>query len=139
MEIRKTLASVRELVPHAITSILKEISLRESLSEDDEYDFRLILEEALINAIQHGNDFNTGLKVKTKIVLENDLLTITVSDEGKGFDYNALPSPLEGNAKLEKSGRGIMLIKKISDEIRFNKTGSEITIIKKLKKVNKNK
>ena len=133
MEITKTIASVKELVPYAITSILKEINLKESLSEDDEYDFRLLLEEALVNAIQHGNDFNTHLKVKTKIMLENGLLTITVTDEGKGFDYNALPDALEGNENIKKSGRGIILMKKIADEVRFDKSGSEITIIKKLK------
>src|SRR3990167_1325292 len=115
MEIIKTIISIAELVPNTITSILKEISFRESLSEDDESDFRLILEEALINAIRHGNNFVTSLHVKIKIMLENDLLTITVTDRGKGFDYNALPSPLEGNEKLEKSGRGIILMKKVSD------------------------
>jgi len=139
MEISKTIASVTELIPNTITSILEKINFKESLSEDDEYDFRLILEEALINAIHHGNDFDTRLKVKAKIILENDLLTITVADEGKGFDYNALSNSLEGNEKFEKSGRGMILLRKISDEIKFNETGSEITIIKKLKKVSKKK
>jgi len=128
-----------EMVPRTITSILDEIKKSESLSEDDESEFRLVLEEALTNAIQHGNDYDTSLQVQIKITLENFLLTITVSDQGVGFDYNALPNPLWEEKQLKTSGRGIFLIKKIADEVKFNSSGSEITIIKKLGKVNQNK
>jgi len=139
MEITKSIISVMEMVPQTITSILEEISISEPLSEDDESNLRLILEEALANAIQHGNDYDTSLNVQTKITFENSLLTITVTDQGEGFDYHAVPDPLEEEKLLKSSGRGIFLMKKLSDIVRFNKTGSEITIIKKLGKAKKKK
>lgn len=139
MEISKTIISVIELVPNTITSILKEINAQGPLGEEDESELRLILEEALVNAIKHGNDCDTSLKVWTKLTLENGLLTITVSDQGAGFDYHAVPDPLENPEALKESGRGIFLIKKLSDDVRFNETGSEITVIKKLRKGNKPK
>ena len=139
MEISKTIISVIELVPNTITSILKELSTQGPLKEEDESDLRLILEEALVNAIKHGNDCNTSLKVWTKIKLENGLLTITVSDQGPGFGYHAIPDPLENPDALKESGRGIFLIKQLSDEVRFNESGSEITIIKKLRKGDKSR
>jgi len=105
MEITKTIVSIMETVPNTITSILKEISINEPLSEDDESQFRLILEEALVNAIQHGNNYDTSLKVQTKITIENNLLTITVTDQGQGFDYNAIPNPLKGEKSLKSVGQ----------------------------------
>jgi len=136
MEITKTIISVIELVPGTITSILQETKGKMPLSPDDESEFRLILEEAIVNAIRHGNDCNTSLKVQIKITFEEDILIMTVADEGQGFDYNALSDPLKESEALATSGRGIFLIKQMSDEVTFNETGSEITIIKKLKKVN---
>ena len=132
MSIRKNILSVIEFVPKVITEILNELQKEIFISEQDAIDLRLILEEAATNAIQHGNHFNTSLKVR--IVLENDkdMITIRVQDKGSGFDYHNLPNIKEINEQMNSSGRGIFLIKKLADSVTFNESGSEICICKKI-------
>ena len=130
MIIRKTILSVIEFVPKVITEILHELQKGVPLSEQDMIDLRLILEEAATNAIQHGNQFDTNLKVQLVLEHDKDLITIRVKDQGHGFDYQNLPNIKETNEQMNSFGRGIFLIKKKADEVIFNKTGSEVCIRK---------
>ncbi len=132
MLIQKTIISVIELIPNAIGDILHELSRTVSLSEKDTLDLNLILEESTTNAIHHGNQFDTGLTVQLSLELDQDMVTIRVKDEGRGFDYRNLPDLKESNEKMNPSGRGIFLIKRIADEVSFNEAGSEICVRKRI-------
>jgi len=131
MKITQEVASVLEFVPSTIAEIIKKIQDEVKLSDDDAHQLRLILEEALTNGIQHGNNLDTSLKVTISVEFEDDTLKIIVSDRGEGFDYNNIPDPIK-DEELKSFGRGIYLIKKMADDVTFNDTGSEITIIKKI-------
>jgi serine/threonine-protein kinase RsbW len=63
-----------------------------------------------------------------------DALTITIRDEGKGLDPGEIPDPLAPENLLKQSGRGIFLIRAFMDEVRIRnmEPGTEITLIKKL-------
>ncbi len=88
----------------------------------------LALDEALNNAMEHGNKLNPDKKVKIECHISKAKFTIKVQDEGKGFDVNNLPNPF---ANISRSrGRGIFICKNIMDEIHFTNNGSEITIVK---------
>ncbi|MFA5479537.1 MAG: ATP-binding protein [Candidatus Muiribacteriota bacterium] len=88
------------------------------------------IDEALKNAIEHGNKNDAMKKVTLEYKLTNDTLSITVKDEGEGFDYNNLPEVVAD----EDSGRGLLLIRNFMDEVNFNEKGNEINMIKYRKK-----
>lgn len=94
---------------------------------DDLYGNILIsLTEAVNNAITHGNKLDKSKKVKVLSFKEKNKITFRVRDEGEGFDYNNIPDPTAPENILKVSGRGVFLMKKLSDEVLFEKNGSEI-------------
>lgn len=78
---------------------------------------RLCLEEALVNAVRHGNGCDQSRQVKVEILRDGDGCRIRVCDEGTGFspDSITLPEP------DQPGGRGICLIRHFVDEVRFDK------------------
>lgn len=88
------------------------------------------IHEILSNAIQHGNKYNSDKKVFVlyKITLEN--FYISVIDEGKGFNYNKLPDPILGKGITRDYGKGLFIVKKYMDEVKFNESGNRVMISK---------
>lgn len=92
------------------------------------------IDEALKNAIEHGNRNDAMKKVSLNYSVSNDVLEVNIKDEGDGFDYNNLPEVVVD----EDSGRGLLLIKNFMDEVVFNEKGNEITMRKYRNKGEKN-
>lgn len=103
------------------------------VNEDRLFDIKLCVEEAIRNAIVHGNRSNRKLSVKIFYQIENEGINIEVEDEGKGFDYKRLPDPTESDNIMRNSGRGVYLIRKLMDEVEFSETGNKIKMVKHLK------
>ena len=70
--------------------------------------------------------------VNLSFELDDNLLTVTVSDQGEGFDYNNLPDPTAKENIEKTNGRGIFLIRQLSDGLEFFNNGSELVIKFKL-------
>lgn len=85
----------------------------------------LCISEAVINSIEHGNKNDAKKKVSIFVDCESELICVQVTDEGEGFDMHEIPDPmLKENVKKE-SGRGIHLIKALSEQIEYvNKSNS---------------
>ena len=64
--------------------------------------------------------------------LENDKVCYVVRDQGRGFDHQNLPDPKNPESFFKPSGRGLLMIRSFCDEVRWNETGNEITLIKNL-------
>jgi serine/threonine-protein kinase RsbW len=77
----------------------------------------LCLEEALVNAIVHGNDNKPDRTVKLEIAHDGDECRVSVADEGNGFD----PQSVEMPDCNQLGGRGVCLIKHFMDEVKFNR------------------
>ena len=116
-------------VKHASAKLLDALKTL-NLSKETLFDIRLCLEEAVINAIKHGNKLDERLPVVISYSFSGGKLEITVRDQGKGFDYRAMPDPRSGANILKHSGRGIFLIKNLMDEVKYNDSGNEIKMIK---------
>ena len=101
-----------------------------NLGEDKLYDIRLSVEEAVRNAMVHGNSGRTNLSVKVKYWIKDEKLNVEVEDEGAGYDYGLLPDPTEGDNIMKGSGRGVYLIRRLMDEVKFNEAGNKIKMIK---------
>jgi len=91
---------------------------------------KLALEEAVVNAIKHGNQLDDTKKVTVSFSIDDDRAAITVGDEGEGFDPDDVPDPTLDENLIATSGRGIALIRAYMDEVRFNDNGTEVTMIK---------
>ena len=95
-------------------------------------DIETALREALANAVAHGNheDPRKCVYVTCHCTVEGGV-SITVQDEGQGFDVGTLPDPTAPENRLRTSGRGIYLMKALMDEVRFEKEGAIVHMCKK--------
>ena len=90
----------------------------------------LALEEALNNAIHHGNGGDPAKQVRIAYSVEHDRTTVTVCDEGPGFTPETLPDPTCEQNLQRPGGRGVMLIKAYMSEVSFNECGNCISFVK---------
>jgi serine/threonine-protein kinase RsbW len=82
--------------------------------------------EAVNYAIIHGNKSDASKFVDVEIMLNNNTLIITVSDEGKGFRPKEVPDPTQPENIEAINGRGVFLMRKLADHIEFNKRGNSV-------------
>lgn len=84
--------------------------------------------EAVNNAIMHGNNLNPGKFVQIEISYKNKELKIKVKDEGPGFRPEEIPDPTIPENIEAVNGRGVFLMSKLADKIKYNKKGNAVTI-----------
>ena len=108
------------------------LSRLESLgyTERDLFGLRLALEEAIINAIKHGNKLADDKVVRIACDLGADTARIVIRDQGEGFEPEAVPDPTAEENLDRPSGRGIMLMRSFMTEIRYADRGREVTLVK---------
>ncbi len=88
----------------------------------------LLLREALTNAIVHGCQKNPSKQVHCRLRLKGRRLLIVVKDEGDGFDWRGARGDRKGVP--DSSGRGIEILRKYADRVRYNEKGNAVTIVK---------
>jgi serine/threonine-protein kinase RsbW len=93
----------------------------------EEQAVELALREALNNAVVHGNGMDVHKLVHIRCRCElGKGISLIVSDQGQGFDSNAIPDPLAAENLEAEYGRGILLMKLAMDEVRFERNGTEV-------------
>lgn len=103
------------------------------LDEDRLNGLLLSVTEATTNAIIHGNKSDRSKNVYINVTLENKVLTITIKDEGVGFDPAIVPDPTHPDNLLKDSGRGLYLMRVYMDELHYNHTPTGTETILKLR------
>ena len=88
--------------------------------------------EAVNNAIVHGNKEDKNKKVRLRLKQNKKSVRFVVEDEGIGFDYNNLPDPTNPKNIDKVKGRGIFLIKSLSDKTTFKRGGRVVEMLFKL-------
>ena len=91
----------------------------------------IALDEAFVNAVKHGNKNDHQKLVRITAELSAEEARFTIEDEGDGFDINEIPNPLDPANLFKTSGRGVLLIYNIMDEVRYNERGNRLTMIKR--------
>jgi serine/threonine-protein kinase RsbW len=86
----------------------------------------LCITEATINSIVHGNKGDRTKNVELIVDCKAHLISVTITDEGEGFDTKALPDPTTKENLLKESGRGIHIIKTMAKSISFNDKGNSL-------------
>ena len=104
--------------------------LQSALGFDDDFYARLMLtvSEAATNGIVHGNKLDPTKKVTILAKADDSQLTITTTDEGEGFDPDAVANPLEEENLLKTSGRGVFLMKEFADEVEYRDDGRTLVL-----------
>jgi serine/threonine-protein kinase RsbW len=90
---------------------------------------RVVLCEALANAILYGNCLDPEKRVEVCVQVDDETLQLDVRDEGSGFDPSAVPDPTGHERRELERGRGLYLIRQLVDEVRFNDRGNAICMI----------
>lgn len=116
-----------------ISSRIVDLLMERNIDKPRIFDIRLSVEEAVLNAIEHGNKKKSSLNVTVSFAIDNDKAEISVEDEGKGFDYHSLPDPTTDDNILRSHGRGVYLIHKLMDEVQYNDKGNRVKMTKYLK------
>jgi len=91
----------------------------------------IALDEAFVNAVKHGNKFDAAKTVKVSAEVSVKEARFTIEDEGEGFDVESIPDPRNPENLFKASGRGVLFIYNIMDEVRYNERGNRLEMIKK--------
>ena len=116
-------------------SMIVEFCGRAAYGERQCEEIGLAVREAVANAVIHGNRMDLTKKVAMTAELTETGLTVSVRDEGQGFDPDSVADPLLPDQLLNESGRGLFLVRTCVDDVilrRHESCGMEITLIKKV-------
>lgn len=111
-----------------IESFIDNAKERFQLNDDIYGNIMIAVTEAVNNAIKHGNRFDKSKNVALSLSLQESLIKFIIMDEGEGFDYKNLPDPTAPENLEKPGGRGIFLMKHLSDEVTFKDEGKVVEL-----------
>lgn len=114
-------------VQDAVLAAVRE----QGFSESQVFAVKLSLEEALTNAIKHGNQMDPGKQVRVAFRITADEIWIQICDEGGGFRPEGLPDPTLDENLERPCGRGVMLMRAYMTDVHFNDEGNCVTMVKR--------
>jgi serine/threonine-protein kinase RsbW len=91
----------------------------------------IALDEAFVNAVKHGNRHDHQKLVRITADLSSKEARFTIEDEGEGFNVSDIPDPRDPENLFKTSGRGVLLIYNIMDEVEYNDRGNRLTMVKR--------
>ena len=109
-----------------LDSFVQQLITQHNLDEDTRGNILISLTEAVTNAIRHGNGLDIAKHVRVDVWSLRDKLRISVTDEGPGFEPKSLPDPTSPSFLEQEGGRGVFLMRALSDEIKFSKRGRRV-------------
>jgi anti-sigma regulatory factor (Ser/Thr protein kinase) len=124
LKIESSINNLR-VIENAIDEVMSEIGIRQQ-------DYGKILVstlEAVNNAITHGNKSEKEKIVNVEITYRNEKLKIKVTDEGVGFVPGRVPDPTTPQNLESVNGRGIFLMSRLADEVKYSKRGNAVTML----------
>ncbi len=115
-----------------VSSLVDRLASTFNFAPDTYGNILISLTEAVNNAIIHGNKEDANKMVEVKTLSRNGRLAIMVKDEGRGFDFNSVPDPTSPERVCECGGRGVFLMRQLSDRCRFHDNGRAVEMEFKL-------
>jgi serine/threonine-protein kinase RsbW len=111
-----------------VESLIDRVCADLYVNEDYYGNVLIAVTEAVNNAILHGNKRMENLEVDVAVADGGDNFCFSVSDEGPGFDFSNLPDPTAPENILQENGRGIFLMRNLSEEVEFENQGKTVVI-----------
>ena len=126
--LERVIPSTRESVREVELAVLE---LVRSFRDDEAALFavRLALEEALTNALRHGNQGDASKSITVRMLVHEDRIAIHIMDEGRGFDPSAVPDPTASENLEIPSGRGLMLMRAYMSDIVYHPPGNHVELV----------
>ena len=125
----RVIASDPAVARQVLDEMLVQLEVRH-WQQRDIFAVHLATEEALINAIHHGNGSDARKNIHVVCLLGGDRIRIEITDEGRGFDPSALPDPTCDDHLHTPCGRGVMLMRAFMSRVEFNARGNGVTMEK---------
>lgn len=117
-------------VGHAAIEELLNALAASGWEGSDLFRIQMAIEEAIVNAIEHGNQRDESKKVHTVFRVTPEKVLMEITDEGAGFDHRNVADPTTDELVDKPRGRGVMLIRELMTEVVYNEIGNQVTIIK---------
>ena len=111
--------------------IVGKVETIETFSMKDAFGIRLALDEAIVNAIKHGNGFAPDKTVRVNCLIADDLCRVEIEDQGVGFCPEDVPDPTDEENLELPCGRGIMLMRSFMSKIEYNSAGNKVLLEKR--------
>lgn len=125
-DIPSDFAACRDVQLHIMSDVQAS-----GFGEEDVFAIRISLEEAIVNAIRHGNRLDASKRVRIESEIGPGHVEIMVEDEGPGFDRKDVPDPTASENLCRPSGRGILLIESYMTRVNWEQGGRRMRMIKK--------
>lgn len=92
----------------------------------DVFHIQMAIEEAVVNAIEHGNKKDASKQVHVLYVVSSDWVEMTVTDQGAGFDHQNVADPTDEDRLDQPRGRGVLLIRELMSQAQYNDKGNSV-------------
>jgi serine/threonine-protein kinase RsbW len=118
-----------------VENLTNNLTVLAGCDSDHAYFIEMAVREVLINAIRHGNQFDSHKQVRVRFRFDAVRFEVQINDQGRGFDYEHLPDPCDPANLLKSSGRGIFLVRSFMDDfslVYVPDQGTEVKFAKRL-------
>jgi len=116
-------------IEHAVDMVVRRCEDSDYCRRRLELNFRVGLMEALANAVLYGNGEDPGKRIRLEVAFFEHAIEARVTDEGNGFDPGTIPDPTTPENIERPGGRGLFLMRKLMDEVRYNDVGNSVTLV----------
>ncbi|MCX5894796.1 MAG: response regulator [Proteobacteria bacterium] len=120
------------LLPAVTLYIVRECQWRGIEDDDLLSNISVCVDELLCNALIHGNDLDEIKKISVKLAFDPEKCTVSIEDEGKGFNHKKVLQGLAEEQYVPPTKRGLFIVKYLMDELVFNEKGNKVTLVKYL-------
>lgn len=124
------LPSVLSVMYVVLDYLLKRVD-KLGVVDTEQSNLFVALDEAFVNAVKHGNKFDASKNIRIAADVSKAEARFTIEDEGEGFDVSNIPDPLDPQNLFKPSGRGVLFIYNIMDEVEYNERGNRLTMVKR--------
>ena len=127
---------LRETIPShteasaAVAGRLVEVMAQRQWPPRELFRVQLAFQEAVVNAIRHGNRCDTAKTVDVHAEVADQWVLIQITDQGNGFDPAKVPDPRDEALLEVPGGRGVLLIHELMTTVRYNDRGNQITMVR---------
>ena len=105
-------------------------------SQKDIFNIKLAIEEAMINAVEHGSRQDWQKNITVDYSITSDIFEISITDNGEGFKPDMVPDPRQDENIHRATGRGIVLMKACMDSVEYNARGNSVHMVKRSTELN---
>lgn len=116
---------------NSVLEYLLDRVARLGLIQIEQSNLFVALDEAFVNAVKHGNRNDPSKLLRVTAELSAHEAIFTVEDEGNGFDVREIPDPRDPGNLFKSSGRGVLLIYNIMDEVEYSERGTRLKMVKR--------